>query len=121
MNVQVLSIFTAIWLGFALIGGLVDGQLLGGYSPGGPSTGDAATLEQALQPDILTQQEDTGFLSGVRSWFTGTVNFLTGWASMLALNFSFFTGPLGTPIGWFIRAIVGLPMITMLLMALFGR
>jgi len=121
MNVQVLSIFASIWMGFALIGGLVDGQLLGGYVAGGTSTGDAAIFQQALQPDILTEQQDTGFLAGVQSWFAATVNFLTGWANMLALNFSFFTGPVGTPIGWIVRSIVGLPMVTMLLMALFGR
>jgi len=121
MNVQALSIFVAIWLGFALIGGLVDGQLFGGYVAGGADTGDAQSFQRALQPDILTEQEDTGLLAGVRSWFAGTVNFLTGWAGMLALNFSFFTGPLGTPIGWLVRGIIGLPLITMLLIAVFGR
>ena len=120
MNVQVLSIFAAIWLGFAIIGGLVDGQLFGGYVAGGTSTGDAQSFQQTLQPNILTEQQDTGLLAGVRSWFTGTVSFLAGWANMLALNFSFFTGPMGTPIGWIVRGIIGLPLVTMLLIAVFG-
>jgi len=120
MSVAILSVFMSMWLGFALIGGLVDGQLLGGYSPGA-STGDAAAFQQTMQTDVLTEQQDEGFLSGVRSWFAGTISFMSGWANMLALNFSFFSGPLGTPIGWIVRGIIGIPMITMLAIQIFGR
>jgi len=41
---------------------------------------------------------------------------------MLALNFTFFSGGgLEIMVGWIFRAIIGIPMITMIAMQIFGR
>ena len=122
MTVRALSTFMAIWMGFAIVGGLVDGQLIPGYSATGAHTGDAEAMQQALQPDILTSPSEGGLFSSLTSWFAASVSFLSGWASMLTLNFSFFSGSgLATMIGWIVRAVIGIPMITMIAMQVFGR
>lgn len=114
MTVRVVSTFMSIWLGFALVGGFVDGVLLG--------SGDQDALSAALQPEITQERTSGGFFASITGAFGATVDFLTGWANMLALNFSFFAGGrLETMVGWIIRAIIGIPMITMLLIAIFGR
>lgn len=113
----------ALWLGFAIIGGLADGQLLTGYSVTGAHTGDAADMQAAGQPEIVTEQSGVlGFFSNLVTWFAATADFLKGWANMLALNFSFFSGGgLEVMVGWIFRAIIGIPMITMIAMQIFGR
>ncbi len=122
MTVRVISSFMAVWMAFALIGGLIDGQLIPGYSTTGAHTGDAAAMQQALQPEIITSPSEGGLFSSLTSWFSATVDFLTGWANMLTLNFSFFSGSgLAVLIGWIVRALIGIPMITMLALQVFGR
>ncbi len=120
MTVKILSTFVGIWMAFALIGGMMDGVILGGQdtSGAGEHTGDAEAFEKAGQAPISS--EETGFLSGIRRWFSASFGFLEGWATMLTLNFSFFTGS-WAPFGWFVRGILGLPIIAMLLIQVFGR
>ena len=116
MTVRALAVFMSIWLGFALMGGFVDGQIL--------TSADEASMEQAMQPEIASEPIGgiAGFFSGVVGFVLATLDFLQGWFNMLALNFSFFAGGgLETLVGWIVRAIIGIPMITMLVIAFFGR
>ncbi len=122
MNVRVLSVFVGIWLGFALIGGIIDGVILTGHdaSGSGAHLGDAATLSEASQVTIGQEQSGggvLGFLGNIARGFQATFSFLAAWVNMLALNFSFFTGEFAI-IGWFVRGIIGLPMVTMMLFSL---
>jgi len=123
MTAKVVASFIGIWLGLALIGGLVDGQILGGYNAGNPaaSTGDAGAAQSALQPNIQSQEgTGGGLLPTVNRWFSAGVNFLSSWANILALNSSLFTGDYAV-FGWIVRFLLGIPMVTMLLIAVFGR
>lgn len=125
MTARTLAVFMAIWLSFGFIGGIVDGKILGGYDTtgGGAHTGDAAALQGALQSTIQSEENQNAlgaFLGTVSRGFATTMNFLGAWADMLTLNFSFFTGPY-TLVGWVVRSIIGIPMITMLLLVMFGR
>ena len=116
MTVRALSVFVSIWLGFALVGGLIDGQIL--------TSDDKASFQQAMQPDLAQEPGGgiSGFLSGVVGFLTASASFLQGWVNMLAFNFSFFAGGgLETLVGWIVRAIIGVPMITMFALAFFGR
>jgi hypothetical protein len=127
MNVKVLSVFVSIWLGFALVGGLVDGLLLGGYAEGAGvgcagHTGDALAACQALQVELSSEGEETGisgFINKVTRWFSAGINYVTGWVNMLALNFSFFQGDFMV-VGWIVRLIIASPIIAMLIIQRFG-
>ena len=122
MTVRVLATFVGIWLAFAFVGGIADGQIIGGHDPSGSGahTGDAATLQEAGQLDVGQEESSggvLGFFGNIARGLSATISFLFAWAGMLALNFSFFTGEWAI-VGWFVRGIIGIPMITMLLLSL---
>ena len=122
MNVRYLAIFLGIWLGFALVGGIMDGTILSGHDSSGARAhaGDAQILNEAQDINI-GQEESTGgvrgFLANVWRGLAATVGFLEAWVNMLALNFSFFTGEWAI-VGWFVRGLIGIPMATMMLLSL---
>ncbi len=80
-------------------------------------------LAGASKLSIQTQEKEGilgNLLGQVTRWFAASYNFLSSWANMLALNFSFFTGPY-VVVGWLVRGIIGVPMVTMLLLHVLGR
>lgn len=124
MNVKTLSVFISIYMAFAILGGLTDGQLIRGYGQGSGAgdcdehTGDAKTICQTQQLR-LEGESDTSIIGKVGRWFTTGFEMLKGWANMLALNFSFFSGDFAF-VGWIVRMIIAVPIIAMLVIQRFG-
>ena len=124
MTARVLTTFFSIWMAFAFVGGILDGKILGGHDETGVGahTGDAAAFQGASQVDVGQEESSggvLGFFGNIARGFSATINFLSSVVGMLALNFSFFTGEWSV-VGWFVRGIIGLPMIVMFLELLRG-
>ncbi len=112
----------AFWFSFALIGGVMDGQILGGESAHEADSeayeGDYGTLTLVSQVNLLTNPFSGSGLNPI-AWFSAGINYLKGWAGVFTLNFSFFED--AQIIRYGLLAILAVPILAEMTSRILGR
>jgi hypothetical protein len=105
-------VWLCIWLGFAMVGGLVDGKVL--------VSDDESRLDQLSQVEVLTRNPYEGTGWDPIAWATATKTYLGAVVNLGGLNFSFFDGA-GQLIRWAILACAWVPTLMLVILRVIGR